>query len=44
MKGEISTWHLILIAVAVITALTTLYITNNVLESIFTDALESAFD
>ncbi|GEM_PF-5099907 len=44
MKGEISTWHLILIAIAVITAITTVYIAESAIESIFIDALDSAFD
>ena len=42
MKGSLSTWYLILIAIGVVTMLTIGLITTNLVETLFIESLESA--
>lgn len=44
MKGRISVWYMILIAVAVLTSVLVLYIAESIIQETFTDALRTAFD
>lgn len=44
MKGRISVWYLILIALGVLTAVTVGYVIDSMVENLFVDALGSAFD
>lgn len=44
MKGEMSVWYLILIAVAVVSMAVIGYIANSMIESAFISALNSAFN
>ena len=44
MKGKISVWYIIIIALGVITALTVGYVIDGMVEDMFLDALRTAFD
>ena len=44
MKGEISIWYLVLIAIAVVSMLTVLYIADTMIEETFISAMETAFN